>query len=125
MYGCDFLRYHHIQGPKIQQRVMISSRYEDAFRTNGDIAVHVLYKGQPPGAKKGFVKGEALSRTPWHELFKQKKLKKTLPHLKNTLYREAIHKTLLTTHSQRRNFKKGHKPSSCNETKQKNESCPS
>ena len=60
MYGCDFLRYHHIQDPKIQQRVMISSRYEDAFRTNGDIAVHVLYKGQPPGAKKGFVKGKAL-----------------------------------------------------------------
>ena len=60
MYGCDLLRYHHIQGPKIQQRLMISSRYEDAFRTNGAIAVHVLYKGQLPGAKKAFVKGEAL-----------------------------------------------------------------
>ena len=35
MWRCDFLRHHHIQKPKIQQR--------DALQTNGDIPVHVLY----------------------------------------------------------------------------------
>ena len=60
MYRCDFLRHHHMQGPKIPQRV--SFRYEDALQTNGDIPVLVLYNVSchPLGAKKRFVKGEAL-----------------------------------------------------------------
>ena len=62
MYKCDYLRHHHLQGPKTQHRV--SSQYEDPLQTNGDIPVHVLYNVSPPsGPKKGFVKGETLLRT--------------------------------------------------------------
>ena len=66
----------------------------------------------PPGVKKGFVKGEALrllrtnsSITKFEENIT--KYKKT-----NTLWREAPHKMLLTTLSQKWSFNKGHKPSS-------------
>ena len=45
-------------------------------------------------------------------------VKKPLQNLKSTLWRAAIHKILLTTHSQKWGLNKGHKPSS-NETKQK------
>ena len=59
----------------------------------------------PQGAKKGFVKVEALRllrKNSLNKTFeeKTKHLKKTLPHLRNTVGREAIRKTLLTKHSQ-------------------------
>ena len=59
----------------------------------------------PQGAKKAFVKVEALRllrKNSLNKTFeeKTKQLKKTLPHLKNTVGREAIRKTLLTKHSQ-------------------------
>ena len=44
------LRYHHIQGSKIQQRV--SSRYENTPQTNGDIPVHLLYNLLPTERKE-------------------------------------------------------------------------
>ena len=50
MYRCDFLKHHQIQGPKIPQRV--SSRYDDALQTNGDIPVHVLYNVSPAGSRE-------------------------------------------------------------------------
>ena len=50
MYGCDFLRHHDVQGPKIQQRVR--SRYDDALQTNGGIPVHVLYNVSPTESKQ-------------------------------------------------------------------------
>ena len=50
-------------------------------------------------------------------------VKKPLQNLKSTLWRAAIHKILLTTHSQKWGLNKGHKPSS-NETKQKKRILP-
>ena len=50
-------------------------------------------------------------------------VKKPLENLKSTLWRAAIHKILLTTHSQKCGLNKGHKPSS-NETKQKKRILP-
>ena len=75
----------------------------------------------PPGVKKGFVNGEALRLLRTNSSLKtfEENITKFTKHLI-----ERGYKILLTTHSQKRSLNKGHKPSS-NETKQKNESCPS
>ena len=83
MYGCDFLRHHDVQGPKIQQRVR--SRYDDALQTNGGIPVHVLCNMSPTGSKQRVGKGEALRLL--EQTLQTKRLKRTLSHLKNTLWR--------------------------------------
>ena len=79
----------------------------DTLQTNGDIPVHVLYdvSRAPRDREKDFVKGEA------PRLLRRKssiKTLKTLPHLKNKLWKDAIHKILLKTHPQKWNIKKGH-----------------
>ena len=52
MYKCDYLRHHHLQGPKTQHSV--SSQYEDPLQTNGDIPVHVLYNVTTNSSNKAF-----------------------------------------------------------------------
>ena len=90
------VRYHVRMWPFLDTSICKGQRfiketvveYEDAFQTNGDIPVHVLYKCHPPGAKKDRVKGLSLlckrpffackrhffacSKAPCNELFKQK-----------------------------------------------------
>lgn len=56
MYRCDFLRHHHIQGSKIQQRV--GSQYEDAPTETSQYTFYTTV--HPPGERKGFAKVKAL-----------------------------------------------------------------
>ena len=58
MCRCDFLRHHHIQD-KGRRFLRVSSRYEDAPQTNGNIYAFFT-TCHPQRAKKGFGKGEAL-----------------------------------------------------------------
>ena len=53
----------------------------------------------PPGVKKGFVKGEALRLLRTNSSVKT--FEENITKFKRTLWREAIHKILLTTHSQK------------------------
>ena len=55
------IKHHNIPGPKIQHGV--SSRYEDALQTNGDIPVHVLYNVSPTGSKERLCQRRS-SKTP-------------------------------------------------------------
>ena len=100
----------------------VTSRYpppvekccRDTLQTNRDILIHVLYEvsSAPRDREKAFVKGEDL------RLLRINSSIKTFVENIATFKREAIHKILLPTHSQKGNIKKGHKSSS-NETKQK------
>ena len=72
----------------------------------------------PPGAKKGFVKGEALRLLRTNSSVK--KFEENITTLKKHLSERGYPQNLLTTHSQKLNFKKGHKPSSTrNKTKKR------
>ena len=118
MWRCDFLRHHHIQRPKIQQR--------DALQTNGDIPTHVLrvftrsYTFREQGKKAS---SKAKLQDSFEQTLQTKHLKKTLPHLRNTFNMERGYPQnfINNTLSELWNFKKGQQPFS-NETKQRNES---
>ena len=80
-------RHHHIQRPKIQQA--------DALQTNGDIPVHVLhvFTRSYTLREQGKASSKAKLQDSLEQTLQTKHLKKTLPHLRNTLWRKAICRT--------------------------------
>ena len=74
-----FNRHHHIQRPKIQQR--------DALQTNGDILVHVLrvFPRSYTFREQGKASSKAKLQDSFEQTLQTKHMKKTLPHLRNTL----------------------------------------
>ena len=106
MYKCDFLRQNNIQykGQRFYKESVLDMRTHFKPTETFQYTFFTSSKAKP---------WDCLEQIP-----QLKHLKRTLLNLKTTLWREAIHKILWITHSQKWSFKKGHKPSS-NETKQK------
>ena len=95
MYKCDFLRHHHIKGPKIQQRVDMRTHFNptEAFQYTFFTTCH------PPEAKKGFVKGEALGLLRTNSLRKRFEENVITSKKKHLMERRLSAKRSVTTHS--------------------------